>query len=97
MRPFLTVLMIVPLALLWLGFSMINAGGVEIDYYFGVVALPLSILLAIVMGVGMLLGGGAGLSNYLSMRREINELRAQVKIRDEEVVNLRSIPIKDGP
>jgi len=97
MRFFLVVFLVLPLALLWLGFSMINADPVMIDYYFGSQMAPLSLLLALSLGLGVLLGGITGITLFMNMRHEITQLRKQVKLREEEVMNLRAIPIRDVP
>ena len=93
-RIFSTLLMVVVI-LLGLGFAQINADEVVLHYYFGKVSVPLSLLLALTLGLGVLLGILTSAAAIYRVRRENARLQRQMKLREEELMNLRSIPLKD--
>ncbi len=81
--------------LLGLSFALMNAELVQLNYYFGTLQAPLSlvVVLAIILGAG--LGVLASLSIVVGQKRELAKLRKSAKIAKEEVSNLRSLPLKD--
>jgi len=76
-------------------FASLNGGMVNLDYYFGLTELPLSIVILVSIGIGVLLGGLAGLGLFFKAKREYHQLRRQSKLVNEEVKNLRVMPLKD--
>ncbi len=78
-----------------LGFAVINADPVTLNYYLGTVSAPLSLILVAAMTVGAVLGVLATIGMMLSLKREVSKLRRTVRLKEEEVSNLRSIPIRD--
>ncbi len=97
MKHVLLLLLVVLVALLGLGFAEINPGLIRVNYYYGALQLPLAVTLLAALGVGVLVGLTGALLNHLKLQREIARLRRMVELRDQEVRNLRAIPIKDGP
>ena len=83
------------LFLIALSFMAINSGDVAIDYYFGRLDLPLSLLLVITLAVGAACGLLAGLGYALRQKREIGRLRRAQRLAEEELKNLRALPLKD--
>ncbi len=81
--------------LLGLSFALMNAESVQLNYYFGTLQAPLSlvVVLAIISGAG--LGVLASLGIVVSQKRELAKQRKSAKIAKEEVSNLRSLPLKD--
>ena len=92
---FIRLLLFLVLILLGAVFTVMNAGTVHLDYYFGALDLPFSLVLIAAIGVGALLGVLASLGTLFRMKRENAQLRRQVRLTSEEVRNLRSIPIKE--
>jgi lipopolysaccharide assembly protein A len=78
-----------------LAFTVLNAEPVQLNYYFGTRFVPLSLTLVGALIAGVVLGIAAGLGMVLRLKREIARLRKTVKVTEREVLNLRSIPIKD--
>lgn len=76
-------------------FASLNPAEVTLNYYFGSTELPLAILLVAAMGVGVLLGLVAGFGMFVKAKR--NQVRLQRKARqaEQEVNNLRAIPLRD--
>lgn len=81
--------------LLGLSFALMNAEPVQLNYYFGVLQAPLSlvVVLAVIVGAGS--GVLASLGIVVGQKRALAKLRKSAKIAKEEVSNLRSLPLKD--
>lgn len=76
-------------------FAVLNADTVQLNYYLGSLELPLSLVIVLAMIVGALLGVFASLSFIIGSRRNLSKLKRSVEVAEKEIVNLRSIPIKD--
>ncbi len=79
-----------------LSFSVINAHEVVLHYYLGSIELPLAVLLALTLAVGALLGMLAMMKKVMSLRMEVARLRRSVRVSEQEVENLRSLPAVKG-
>lgn len=77
-------------------FAMLNAESVQLNYYFGVKQLPLSLVIVLSMLVGAILGVLASIRLILKSRREISRLRKASEMAEKEIANLRAIPIKNS-
>lgn len=82
--------------LLGLSFALMNANSVRLMYYFGEVQAPLSLVVVLAIALGAFLGVLASMGMVVGQKREIAKLRKSVKIAEEEVSNLRSLPLKDS-
>lgn len=80
-----------------LSFAALNADPVTVDYYLGQLQVPLALLLVAALVVGALLGSLVGLARVLRVRREMAQLRRAARATEEEVRNLRALPLRDGP
>ena len=76
------------------GFATINDRPVVVDLYFITPEMPLSLLLLLALGCGILLGALAGMVYFMRVKRENADLRRKSRLVSEEVKNLRSMPIK---
>jgi len=81
--------------LLGLFFGVLNAEEAMLDYYWGKVQLPLSIIMVLSLVVGAVLGVMASMVVMLRLKHQISKLRKDVRNTKKEVANLRSIPLKD--
>ncbi|MCB1802097.1 MAG: DUF1049 domain-containing protein [Gammaproteobacteria bacterium] len=75
-------------------FAIINDAPVSVDLYFITAELPLSLLLLLALGCGILLGGLAGVVYFMRVKKENADLKRKTRLVNEEVRNLRSMPIK---
>jgi putative membrane protein len=75
-------------------FAIINDAPVVVDLYFVRPELPLSLLLLLALGLGILLGGLAGAVYFMRVKKENADLRRKTRLVSEEVKNLRAMPIK---
>lgn len=91
----LTYLILLILILIGVTFAALNANPVLIYYYVGSSKLPLSLLLVVALIGGVILGVVASVIPYLRLHNKNRRLRQRLKVVEEEVTNLRSLPLKD--
>ncbi len=89
-----TILLLV--ALIGLSFALMNAEAVTLNYYFGKLESPLSLILVIVLALGAVMGVLASMWVVIGQKRELAKLRKAATISEKEITNLRSIPMKDN-
>ena len=89
---FLALLLIAAAGLV---FSFYNARDVRLDYVLGQVELPLSVALLGTLVAGVLLGILACTGKILHLKQEILRLRHRNQLAEQELSNLRTLPIKD--
>ena len=94
-RIFYTVLVIFVL-LAGMAFAIQNRQVVEVSYYFGLKwSGPLSLVLLTTFVIGAAAGWLASLRMVVRMQRQLVHARKEVRQIEQEVINLRSLPIKD--
>jgi len=84
MLGFLKFLILIILAALGAAFAVANSAAVQIDLGLYRPTAPLSVLLLLSLGVGLVLGGLASSVYYLRYKRENIALRHQRKIVEEQ-------------
>jgi putative membrane protein len=92
---FIKLFIVILIMMLGAVFAVLNADLVEINYYFGRRELPLSLILTIALGLGVLLGVLAGMGRVLRLKRELHSLKRRSQMVSEEVNNLRALPLKE--
>lgn len=81
---------------LGLSFTYKNSQVVELSYYFDLHwASPLSLMLLTVFSLGVVFGVLASLRLVIRMQRQLVQARKEIRQIEQEVINLRSLPIKD--
>jgi len=94
-RIFYTVLAIIVL-LIGIAFAFQNKQAVELNYYFGLKWHgPLSLALLTTFAFGVVVGYLASLRTVVRMQRQLVQSRKEIRQIEQEVINLRSLPIKD--
>ena len=79
-------------------FTTKNAQVVELNYYFGVHwTTPLSFMLLTTLTVGIILGLLACFAMLARMQRQLLQARRESRQLEQEVNNLRALPIRDVP
>ncbi len=76
-------------------FSARNAGMVKLDFMITVVDTNLSLAIIIALILGAVLGVLASLIWLISSKRENQKLKKQTDTLNKELINLRSIPLRD--
>ena len=94
-RVFYLLLFLVMLVL-GISFAAKNPHTVEVYYYFNIHWTgSLSMLLLIALAIGSLLGVFFTLSWVWRARRQASKTRREIKKMEQEVANLRAMPIRD--
>lgn len=83
------------LILIGISFAALNSTAVLVNFYFITIKLPISVLVIMVLGVGVLLGFVLFLGKYLRLRMLNCKLKNQLKLTEREIKNLRTIPIRN--
>ncbi|CEK10909.1 lipopolysaccharide assembly protein LapA domain-containing protein [Legionella hackeliae] len=94
MRLFMMIFYLL-LILLGVSFAALNASSVQVNFYFTKLAMPISVLMTIMLGIGLLLGFLLFLYRYWRLKVEYVRLKNQFKMTEKEIKNLRSIPLQD--
>ena len=72
----------------------LNVESVNFHYYFGSIGISLALLVMFALCCGALLGLLLTLGMTLSVRAEKRRLSRTLQLREQEIRNLREIPIK---
>ena len=96
MRRIMTIILFVIVLMLGAGFSAINLTPVDINYYLGVLSLPLSMVIIAAIILGTLLGALALSTSILRLRYENRRLRKKLLSSEQEINSLRVLPITDA-
>lgn len=84
-------------ALVALVLALLNAQAVQFNYYYGQVEVPLSLIVAIGIAVGALLGVMASLGIVIKTKRQATVNRRHADIAEKELAKLRALPLKENP
>lgn len=81
--------------ILGLTFAVLNASSVTLSFYFTKMTVPISVLMAIILGIGLLIGFLFTLTRYWRLKVEYSKLKNQLKMTEKEIKNLRAIPLQN--
>lgn len=90
------ILSLLLLALVGAAIANLNSGEISFNYYFSTIQLPLAVLVFLALCAGAIAGVFLSLGMALKARRELAHTRKRLKMCEQEIKNLREIPIK-GP
>ena len=76
-------------------FASLNSQNLTINYYVNTSTIHLPVLLLIALVVGAFLGVLAMLPSFIKSKHSSRRLKNKVKQIEQEVQNLRAIPLKD--
>jgi len=88
----LTLIVIV----LFVFFTSRNPDLVTIDYYFGEYAMPVAIIVVGSLFTGAMLGIFMSFAFIVKTRRNMKKLKRKIHTTEQEVSNLRNLPIRDS-
>lgn len=83
------------LIILGVSFAALNASEATVNLYLTTFHLPVSLLITIVLGIGVLIGFLLFFGRYWRLKRNYKKLKHEMAMTEEEIKNLRSIPLKD--
>lgn len=79
-----------------IAFAVQNQQAVDLNYYFGLKwSGPLSLALLTSLAIGVVAGYIASLRMVVRMQRQLVQARKEIRQIEQEVINLRALPIKD--
>lgn len=91
----LMLIMYLLLIIIGVSFAALNATSVQVNFYFKTLSMPISVLIAIMIGFGILIGFLLFIFRYWRLKVECRKMRNQLKLTEKEIKNLRSIPLQD--
>lgn len=94
MRLFM-ILIYLLLVLLGVSFAALNANSVPVNLYFKTLNMPISVLMTLMLGVGLLIGFLIFIGRYWRLKIDYMRIKNHLKITEKEIKNLRDIPLKD--
>lgn len=83
------------LIVIGVSFAALNASSVQVNFYFKTVSMPISVLMTIMLGIGILIGFILFVFRYWRLKVECRRMKSQLKLTEKEIKNLRSIPLQD--
>ncbi len=83
------------LIIIGVSFAALNASSVVVNFYFNSLSMPISVLMTIMLGIGILIGFLLFISRYWRLKIEYHRMKNQLKLTEKEIKNLRSIPLQD--
>jgi uncharacterized integral membrane protein len=93
----LTLLLVLILIAVATVFTVLNPGPVPLDLYVYSGEPPLAVVVFAVLALGVLVGVLTLLGLLLARQAELRRLRRRLRESEQEVLNLRNIPLKDEP
>ena len=83
------------LILVGVSFAALNATSVQVNFYISTLKMPISVLMTLMLGIGMLIGFVLFLASYWRLKVEHHKVKHQLKLTEKEIKNLRAIPLND--
>jgi len=94
MRILMTIFYLL-LIILGVSFAALNAKATQINLYLMTLQLPVSVLMILMLGFGMMIGFFLFIGRYWRLKTECYKIRSQLKLTEKEIKNLRAIPLHD--
>lgn len=95
MNRLLFLILFLLLLALGISFAVHNAVPITLNYYFGSITGPLSLVVVIALAIGAMLGVSTSLLLVLSQRRKVARLKRKLDTCEQEIRNLRHLPLRD--
>lgn len=89
------ILFYLVLIILGVTFATLNASSAMINLYFTTITLPISLIMTIMLGFGLIIGFCLGLVKYWRLKVTYIKTKNQLKLTEKEIKNLRDIPLKN--
>ena len=76
-------------------FALLNAQTIQFNYYFGQLQLPLSLIVAIAIVLGAVLGILVSMGMLIKAKRQASLQRKNADFAEKELAKLRALPLDD--
>lgn len=91
----IVILFYLVLILAGVSFAALNASSVVVNLYFSTLSIPTSVLITLMLGIGIMIGFFMFMLRYWRLKSEYRKLKNQFKLTEQEIKNLRTIPVSD--
>lgn len=92
----LTYITLALIVILGFTFAVLNAEPVNLNLFVMSPEMPLSLLVALALVIGALLGALVGMTFFIKLKFKYRQLKKRVEMAEREVENLRALPLRDG-
>jgi putative membrane protein len=92
----LAVLLYLLLILIGVSFAVLNAASVTVNFYVVTLKMPISVLMILMLGIGGCIGFLMFGLRYWRLKSECRRLKSKLKLTEQEIKNLRTIPVTDN-
>lgn len=97
MRRLVSIAFYILIFLLGVVFTLLNKNTVVVNLHFGQFELAVAVLVILAMFLGVILGLIVCYGSKLKYRVEVRGLRKKTAILEQEIQNLRKMPLKGPP
>jgi uncharacterized integral membrane protein len=73
---------------------MLNSTAVELNYYYGLIELPLALVVMTVLLVGVFLGLFVEFGKVLRLKGELSKVKRKLAKSERELDNLQTSPVR---
>ncbi len=84
------------IAIVVISFTTLNAQSIQLNYYFGIMDLPLAVTVVVSIAAGILFGFFASFGTVIRLKRENLKLKRTAKTTDKQLTQLRSNPAQEN-
>ena len=84
------------LIMVGVSFAALNASFVVVNFYFSTMKMPISVVMMMMLGIGIVVGFFIFSLRYWRLKSDCRRLRQQLKMTEQEIKNLRTMPVKDN-
>lgn len=91
----ITLVFYLLLIIIGVSFAALNAATVQVNFYVKTLSMPISVLMTMMLGFGILIGFILVIGRYWRLKIECRKMRSQLTLSEKEIKNLRSIPLQD--
>ncbi len=95
MRRLINIVLLSTIVILGAVFAVRNATAVKLDFYFTTIESYLSLIVIVSTILGVIIGVLASLSWIVRIKTELAKLKRDARHTEQELNNLRTIPIRD--
>lgn len=96
MRGLLQLLLVIVILVIASAFAALNEQVINLNYFIGLVETRLTFVIIISFILGALFSSLIMMTFIIRARLERRRLQRELRLKDQELVNLRELPVKDN-
>ncbi|HFD80939.1 MAG TPA: LapA family protein [Gammaproteobacteria bacterium] len=86
-------LLLIVLVVLGVSFAVLNAEPVSLNYYFGYLEIPLSMVVVVSLTAGALIGALVSMGVILRLKRQLARTRRELRKAEKQAAELQVLPV----